>query len=98
MDFRGGSSDLSGSRRGDRGELGPVGTAGVEQHADAPVDEVGHPERDAFDPLCQPVHRYLGGTVADLRFMPGGDLLTPGAQRASELTDLGRARLVTQVG
>jgi len=57
---------LFGSSRGyrvDRGELGPVGTAGVEQDADAPVGPVRDPERDAFDALGEIVDR-LDGAVA----------------------------------
>ena len=43
--------------RGDGGELGPVGTAGIEQHAYAPVGPVRDSERDTFDALGEIVDR-----------------------------------------
>lgn len=49
--------------RGDGGELGPVGLAGVEQHADAPVGPVRDPERDPLDALGEVVDRFHGAVA-----------------------------------
>lgn len=49
----------------DGGEEGPVGSAGVEQAADAVVSEVHQSERDALDPFREVVHGF-GRAVRDV--------------------------------
>ena len=88
---------ISRGSRGDGGEQVPVGFAGVEQGADPVVPEAGEPERDALDDLDQVV-RCLGWPVRHVGPVPGRDLVTPLGDRAAELADLGRARLVLEVG
>ena len=51
-------------RQGDCGELGPVGFAGVEQHPDAPVGPVRHPERDPLIRFARLLMASTGPLVA----------------------------------
>ena len=71
----------------DGGESVPVGSSGVEQGPDSVVPEVGDAECDTLDPFHQVVDRF-GWSVADMRGVPGGDLMFPTQQRPAELVDL----------
>jgi hypothetical protein len=80
----------------DRPEQVPIGLPGVEQRADPVVPEAGEPEGGALDPLDQIVD-CLGGSVADLGGVPGGDLVHPSVQRSSEGSGLCRIVPVLEV-
>ena len=65
----------------------PVGSACVEQGAEAVVAEPAHPERHPLDPLDQVVDGF-GGPVGDVGAVPGHDLVAPPLDRAPEAAHL----------
>ncbi len=83
------------SGRGEGVEQCPVGSAGVEQGADAVVGEVSGPEGGAFDEVVG----GFGSGVGDFGGVPVGDLGSPGSQGAVEPVDLcGHAGVLEVLG
>src|SRR6476620_1543523 len=68
---------------GDDVEEVPVGSAGVEQGADAVVAEAAHPERHSLHALDEVVEG-LGRPVGDVGTVPGHDLIAPPLDGAAE--------------
>lgn len=60
------------------------------------VPKAREPERHTLDPLDQVVGRF-GRRIAQMGAVPGGDLVLPTDEGASEGADLDRTRLVLEV-